>query len=66
MDVLDARKVAAAQYAATHARLAGNPDYERFRANAEAERDSDDSSHFARNQFAFYLEVHTPMVSPNG
>lgn len=66
MEVSDARNVAAAQYAATHARLAGNPDYERLRANAEAEGASGHASHFARNQFAFYIEVHTPMVAPNG
>lgn len=66
MQIREARKIAEAQYAATHTRLSGNPDYERLRASAEAEAEGGGLSHFARNQFAFYLEVHTPMVSTNG
>lgn len=66
MDIQEARAIVAAQYAATEARQSGNPDYDRLRSKAEAESASGSPSHFARNQLAFYLEVHTPMFPSNG
>lgn len=66
MNIRDARELAASQYAHAHAQLSGNPDYERLRARAEAEHNDGGSSYFARNQFALFLEVHTPMTASNG
>lgn len=51
----------AASYAASHARLANDPEYQRLKAGAEQEERLTPGLFFARNYFAIYVEVHTPM-----
>lgn len=51
-----------ASYAATHARLANDPEYQRLRAAAALEERETPAQHFHRNHLAIYIELHTPLT----
>ncbi|MFF2631970.1 YegP family protein [Microbacterium sp. NPDC058021] len=50
-----------AAYAATHARLADDPEYQRLKQAADQEAEQTPNQYLHRNTFTFYIETHTPL-----
>lgn len=58
----DVRAEVDAAYAATHARLAADPEYQRLRAAAGDEERSTPRMYFMRNRLAIYVETQMPPI----
>jgi hypothetical protein len=61
MEMSKAMAEVAASYAATHQRLADDPEYQRLRDAAKREAIEEPGAFIARNRFAFHIEVETPL-----
>lgn len=55
-----------AQYIATRAHLASDPEYQRLTTAAEGEALETPSVYFARNRQALYVEAHMPPITRMG
>lgn len=50
------------EYAATHARLADDPEYQRLALAADQETKHEPTRYFARNSLAIYVETQMPPI----
>lgn len=62
-DLALVRERVRADYAATHARLASDPEYQRLSAAATHEAHTNPANHFARNRLALHIELHMPPIT---